>query len=1073
MRFRVLGPIQAWAGHQQVDLGTPQQRSVLAALLLEPGQLVTVARLVEMLWADSPPRTAVKNLQVHVHHLRRALAPVPDTQLLTVGAGYLLQVDDDQVDLHHFRRLVGQARTAPHPEAARLLGEALALWRGPALADAAGAALRNVAAALDEERLVAVEAQMETELRLGRHAERVAELGRLVTAYPLREQLRELLMLALFRCGRQAEALAAYRAGRQILRDELGIEPGDRLRHLHERILRADPALTAPARRPAAPAGQPVPAELPHDVRAFAGRRAELAELDALLAAAEDPAATASVIGVVDGLGGVGKTALVVHWAYRVRDHFPDGVLYLDMRGQHVSLAPLSTTEALGQMLLGLGLATTEIPAGEPERSRLLRTRMAEGRRLVVLDNAASAEQVRPLLPGTPTSLTVVTSRDRLSALVATDGAHRIAMRPLAAPEALALLGAALGAERLSAEGPAGAQLADLCSGLPLALRIAAANLATSPGRSIAVVVGELAGDRLGGLRVEGDEQVAIQSTFDLSYRALTPPARRLFCRLGAAPGVDFTAAAADAITGTAADAALRELSFAHLVEERTAGRFAMHDLVRAYSADRLDRDLGPDARNEASRRLLDWQLACARGAGARLHIPRLVIPPGAEPAANGSQFPTDAAAMTWLESERANIVAGVLDAARRDPRAQACQLAVELRGFFRLRRYVSDWIAVTSAALRVAEQLGDERAQAALHHSLGHANWSIGEYAEAIDHYKRTFALSDGSGWREGEASALSALGAVYHEMGQHDEAIASYQTALDSGALSPQMELMTVGSLGLVYQSVGRLPAAVDSFNRTLGIAEAQGLDDMAATSLGNLGLTHLELGDLAEAREFLGRALERYRQTGSRNGEANVRVGLATLGAQTAGYDDGAYQAALALRIARDIGDRRIECDALIAAAVVARRRGEVASARDRLTEAIEIADNVGYGRGLAPAVTELAAVELSLGDLPAASATAARALALARRAGHRPTEARALSVAAQIDLAGCHYDDAIRHGQDAVAACRELGLRIDLARSLYALDAALRATGGAPVRAEYRSEADSIWAALGLPARPVPA
>jgi DNA-binding SARP family transcriptional activator len=1061
MRFRLLGPIEAWTGDHRVDLGPPRQRSVLAVLLLEPGQVVPVPRLVTALWGEAPPRTAVKNLQVYVHHLRKALAEVPAVGVRTVGAGYLIQVDPDQVDLFRFRRLVADARTAPDPEASALLSEALALWQGPALADAGGELLGNVATQLNEEHLAALEQRLEIELRLGRHAECVAELGRLVTAYPLREQLRALLMLALFRSGRQAEALATFRAGHALLTQELGIEPGARLRQLHERILRADPELAvpeaAPATAPAAPVG-PTPAELPHDVGGFAGRGGELAELDALLATSADVAA---VIATVDGLGGIGKTALVVHWAHRVRDRFPDGVLYLDLRAHHPHRPPLTSAEALGQLLRGLGTPAQDIPADEGERSRLYRTRLAQGRRLVVLDNAASAAQVRPLLAGAPSCLTVVISRVRLAGLVATEGAHRIGLRPLAPAEADALLAAVLGAERLSADTDASTRLAELCGRFPLALRIAAANLAASPGRQVAALVAELAGDQLAGLRVDGDEEIGVRAAFDLSYRALGAPARRLFCLLGTAPGMDFSGAATTALNGTDAGADLRELTVAHLVEEQTTDRYRMHDLLRVYAAERARQDLGTPERVAAGRRLLDWYLRQTRLASAQLNIPRLLVPPSAEEVPDeafaskppsetfaskppSEAFASDAAAMTWLESERPNLVAAVVDAAEHDPQPAGWRLALELRGFFRLRRYVTDWTAVTGAGLHIAEQLGDGPAQAALHHSLGHASWSLGEYPDAIDHYKRTLSLGSETGWPEGESGALSALGSVYHEMGQHDEAIANYQEALRTGALTPALELITVGSLGLVYQSVGRLREAVDSFTRALDLSEQRGLSDMVATGLGNLGLSHLDLGDLDEARDYLTRALALYQQVGSRNGEANVRAGLAMLAAETGAYDEAAYQAALALRISRDIADRRIECDARTAAGVVAHRRGELAGAREKLLAAIEVAETVGYGRGMAPAVTELAAVELALGDLPAAASTGERALALAQRSGYRPVQAQALTVAARICVARGEYDAARRHGEAAVDICQELGLRLALARSLAALDEARRAT-----------------------------
>jgi DNA-binding SARP family transcriptional activator/tetratricopeptide (TPR) repeat protein len=928
MRFRLLGPIEAWTGSRRVDLGPPQQRSVLATLLLEAGQVVPVPRLVATLWGGTPPRTAVKNLQVYVHHLRRALARIPDAEVRTVGGGYLVEVERDQVDLFRFRRLVSEARTAPDQRATGLLGEALALWRGAALAGSSGDVLRDIAAQLDEEHLAALENRLEIELRLGHHAECVAELGRLVSAYPLRERLRQ----------------------------------------LRERILRDDPSLGAPAPAPVPPAG-PAAAGLPHDVGGFAGRGGELAELDALLADG------AGRIATVDGVGGVGKTALVVHWAHRVRDRFPDGVLYLDLRAHHAPWPSLPPGEALGQLLRGLGTPVQDIPADEDDRARLYRTRLALGRRLVVLDDAASAEQVRPLLAGTAAGLTIVLSRVRLAV---PEGAHRIGLRPLPDPEAAALLATVLGAQRLAADPAGGARLARLCGRLPLALRIAAASLAASPDRKLSEL-----GDEMG-----------VRAAVDLSYRALSGPARRLFCLLGTAPGVDFGEPAVEVLGGIGP---LAELSAAHLVEEPSTGRYRMHDLVRDHAAERAGPDLPEAARTEAGRRLLDWYLARTRLAGAQLSLRRILIPPG-DPQTPDADFDGDP--MTWLESERTNLVAAVVDAAEHDPRPAGWRLALELQGFFLLRRHVADWTTAATAGLRIAEQLGDGAARAALHHSLGHAHWSLGAYPDAIDHYQRTCTLGVQAGWREGESGALSALGAIYYEM--------------------------------------GRLPEAVDSLTRAMALAEGAGsthvvATDLVATGLGNLGRCHLDLGELDEARRCLTRALALHREVGSRNGEAEVLTGLAMLDAETGDHDQAAYQAALALRIARDIADRRIECDARTVAGVVAHRRGELAGARERLVDAIEVAESVGYRRGLAPAVTELAAVELDLGDLPTAAATGVRALTLAWRSGYRPAQARALTVSARIRTARGEYDAARRDGRAAVEICVELGLRLALVRA----------------------------------------
>lgn len=1060
---------------QAVNLGSPHQRSVLAMLLLEPGQLVPVSRLASVLWGEEPPASAVKNLQGHIHRLRRALAAAPGVTLRTSGSAYALQVSPDEVDLHRFRRMVRTARTVEPPDAADLLGEALALWTGPALADLTAPAVRAVAERLDEERLVAQEQLAQVRMRLGRHAECAAELSRLVDAHPLREQTWALLMLALFRCGRRAEALAQYRTARNLLSEELGVEPGADLREMQQRILRDDPALQSDPAHPAdaaarsnaptsgrrtPPADAPArraPAELPHAARGFSGRQGELAELDGLLALFEDPARSTGLVAALDGMGGVGKTALVLHWAQRVRDRFPEGVLHADLRGHDAHRPPLAPGEALAQLLRSLGLPAADIPAETDERARLYRSLLAGGRRLLVLDNAVSAAQVRPLLPGDPGCLTLVTSRTCLRGLLATEGAHRLSLRPLPPGDSRHLLRQVVGADRVDADPEAAQAVADFCGHLPLALRIAAAQLLAHPERGLDALAADLsAGDRIAALGVDDDPEADLRSALDLSYRGLSAQAATLLRRLGGFPGTDLDVPAAAALCGgTREETAdlLAELTTAHLVEEQIPGRYALHDLVRLHAA-RLGREDAPAERAAARGRLLLWYLAGTRHACRILGIPRLLVPDADwdEPPAGGPQPQTPETAGQWLETERANMVAVICQGADRQDGAPGWHLALELRGFFRLRRYTADWTATATRAAQEAAQSADPRTRAALAHNLGHAHWSAGRYAEALHHYRQALAESERAAWHEGQGASLSALGAVHHENARADEAISCYRRALavigrDGSGSGGPMELITVGSLGLVYQSVGRLADAVECFGRVLAISEGTGARDLMATSLGNLGQCHQEMGDLRRARDTLTRALALYREVGSRNGEANVLTGLAVVSAETGDRDDAAYRSALALRLARDIGDRRIECDALAVSGLAAARRGDLAAASWRFKEAMDLAEQTGYGRGLPLALTELGAVRLREERLEQAAQLVRRAVTLARTARHRPDEARALTVLAGVQLARGDYDGAARHARSALALHRHLGRPLGEARACEVLGDIVHAVQGA--------------------------
>ncbi len=469
-------------------------------------------------------------------------------------------------------------------------------------------AVEAEAARLEEQRLAALEARIDADLACARHAVLIPELRKLVLDYPLRERLWGQLVLALYRSGRQADALSAYREIHQLLEAELGVEPGAALRRLHQRILSADAALDAPAR--SAPGARatpaPVPRQLSADVAGFTGRGEHLRRLGQLLGGdGQGPAAL--VIAAIVGTAGVGKTALAVHWAHQVAGRFADGQLYVDLRGV-ARRPPLPPAEALAQLLRALGVPAAQVPPELEEAAGTYRSLLAGRRVLVVLDNAASPDQVRPLLPGSPTCLVVVTSRNQLRGLVAKDDARLLTLDVLGRDEAAALVGRVIGDARVRAEPAATAELARLCAHLPLALRIAGANLADHPGQPIADYTAELAeGDRLAKLVVGGDEQTAVRSSLDLSYQRLAPPERRLFRLLGLVPGPDVSAAAAAALAGTTperAELVLDRLALAHLLARRAPGRFAVHDLLRLYAIDRALREESEQEREVATRRL-------------------------------------------------------------------------------------------------------------------------------------------------------------------------------------------------------------------------------------------------------------------------------------------------------------------------------------------------------------------------------------------------------------------------------------------------------------------------------------
>jgi DNA-binding SARP family transcriptional activator len=616
--FSLLGPLSVRIDAAAVRIPAGNQRAILAALLLRADSVVTVDELAEVLWGADPPAEARTGVQNHVMRLRKALGPV-GSRITTEPRGYLIRVEPGELDLSRFEDSLRESRTAAREgrwaDAADQAAAALALWQGEPLADVDSDLLAvRERPRLAELRLRALETRIDADLRLGRHAEVVGELRQLAAEHPLRERLHGLLMLALYRDGRRADALAAYQDASDVLADELGAEPGPDLRQLHRQILNADPALvgSGPAAHASAPAA-PVPQELPGDVAAFTGRAAELAELDRILLRPNDKAgdakATAAVISAVSGTAGVGKTALAVHWAHHAAERFPDGQLYVNLRGYDPG-QPMPATDALAAFLRSLGVPGQDIPPQETERSARYRSLLAGRQMLIVLDNASTVEQVRPLLPGHPDCAVVVTSRDSLAGLVARDGAVRLDLDTLTLTDAVALLHELIGG-RVDAEPVAAVTLAGQCARLPLALRVAAELAAVRPGEPLANLVTELRDQRrrLDLLDAGGDPATSVRAVFSWSYQQLGAEAARMFRLLGLHPGPDISVPAAASLAAQAEPDARRllgELAHAHLIAEHVPGRYAFHDLLRPYAADQCHALDSQDEREAAIGRVLD-----------------------------------------------------------------------------------------------------------------------------------------------------------------------------------------------------------------------------------------------------------------------------------------------------------------------------------------------------------------------------------------------------------------------------------------------------------------------------------
>ncbi|MGW5283156.1 AfsR/SARP family transcriptional regulator [Streptomyces collinus] len=930
VRFAVLGPVRAWRAavadpparaERELDLGGPRTQALLALLLLRAGQHVPVPEIVDTLWGSEPPRTAVNAVRRHVGLLRRLLEPglparAAGRRLVRGAGGYRLLTDGDDLDLVRFRELreaaVRAAVADPPARAAELFAEALSVWTGPV----ASGIPREVRARLplgvpERERLATVREAADAALRAGLPCTVLAELRRAAAGHPLDEPLLARLMLTLAATGRRAEALDTYRTACDRLADALGIDPGPELRDAHRTVLHGtDPAPgTGPLPHPRTPApGPAVPAQLPHDLPSFTGRHAELDEVLGVLGGDPEPTGTV-LISALGGMPGVGKTTLAVHWAHLVADRYPDGQLYADLRG----FAPAGTItepgEILRRFLDALGVPPECVPQDPDARSALYRSVLCGRRVLVLLDNARDADQVRPLLPGTPGCLTIVTSRDELAGLVAGHGAHSLTLRPLGAAQAREFLAARLGAERTAAEPRAVDEIITRCAGLPLALACVAARAALSPHFPLAAVAAELRAAH-GGLHAfaRPDTSVDVATVFSWSVGAVSAEAARLFRLLALHPGPDASPAAAGALAGLPTRrtrALLAELAGVHLLTEPVPGRYGFHDLLRAHATVLLHTHHTEAERHEATGRLLHHHLHAAHTAAALLDPggdrPALPPVPHDPPAGTHAEtFADDNHALAWLTAEHAVLPALVAGGAATGHDRLACLLAWSLEPYFERRGHWQEGLAVQrtalDAALRLAEPALEARAQRGLaraegrlghhdsartrltraldlftglddttglagtHRSLGWESEQHGDLAGALRHNTLALDLYRTAGHRPAQASVLNSVGWYLALLGEHRQALDHCFEAL---TLLQELgdrygQAATWDSIAYAHHHLGRHPHALLGYRNALTLYRALGAPYPEADTLARMGDTHLATGDREGARAAWEQAL-----------------------------------------------------------------------------------------------------------------------------------------------------------------------------------------------------------------------
>jgi DNA-binding SARP family transcriptional activator/tetratricopeptide (TPR) repeat protein len=958
MEFCLLGSLAVRAGGVPVLVRPGKQRVLLAALLLNANHVVPTDELAEMLWGATQPPSAGVTIRNYVKRLRGALADASRARIGTQGRGYLIMVGADELDVTRFEARLRTAQNAAGvgewSEAARQATEALALWRGEPLADVESETLiQREVPRLTELRLQALETRIHAEVCLGGQPGVIAELRRLTALHPVREQLQSLLMLALYRCGRQAEALAAYQQARQVLVSELGTEPGPALQDLHVRILRADPALAAPQPEvhgtPSRAAAIPrqLPAAIPH----FAGRAAELERLTQQLDGAAMAEGTV-VITAIGGLAGVGKTTLALQWAHQVTGRFPDGQLYVNLRGFDPAAAPMTPEEALRGFLEALQVASGKIPVTTQAQAGLYRTLLAEKNMLIVLDNAGDEQQVRPLLPGGPGCLVIITSRNPLAGLSTADGAETVSLGLLSEPEARELLARRLGAGRLAAEPVAVTELLTLCARLPLALAIAAARAATHPDVPLAAVAAELRdpGGRLDALDT-GEAATSMRAVLSWSFRGLGAAAARMFRLLGLHPGPDVTIPAAASLAGVTTERScelVHELARAGLLSERTAQRFAFHDLLRAYAAEQARTHGGEQEQRAALTGLLDYYLAAASAAMDAVYpADKPQRPCPSAPAVPVPELPTAASGQAWLNAERAGLIAMTGYAAVNGWPGHAIRLAATVFQYLDTSGYLPDARAISASALWAARQTGDLAQEAESLRNLGYTDLQKSDYQQAAKNLVSALALYQEMGDRGGQARALRSLGIVDWLRGRPPQAISQFRRALaifrETGDRID--ECPTLNNLGQVLKLQGHYSQAASYHRRALAISREVGNRRSEANALNNLGMTLCRQGRYRQAHDQIGQALAIYRDLGSPMGEAATLDNLGHLYHEQARYEEAAGYHRQALATFREMGDVSNEALALIGLGDALSRLGLPEQARGRHDNALTLARMIG--------------------------------------------------------------------------------------------------------------------------------
>jgi DNA-binding SARP family transcriptional activator len=1001
-----LGPLELTNEDREYDLGGPRQRVVLAMLALNPNRVIPVERLIDAVWNTEPPTTARAQVQICVSALRKIFVGAGvSLRIRTRTPGYQLEAPPNHLDTEQFADLVSRGHEHAHAgrtsEAVAVLRTALGLWRGEALADLHTELVRRGADQLEHARLSALTERVQLDLALGRHEELVGELVTLVEQHPLRERLYEYLMLALYRSGRQAEALEVCRRARRTMVEQLGIEPGKELQRLETAILNRTPELDLMASGPdpvhaaTQPADTPLvlPRRLPASIADFTGRDEQLAAIRRALSGDEEHVRYGMRIVAISGKGGVGKSTLAIRAAHELRDVYPDGHLFADLA------APPGVDRVRGvldRFLRALGVEGAAIPEDVEEKSDMYRSRLANRRFLVVLDGAASEEEVMPLLPAGAGCAVIATCRSPLSGL---PGAELISIAPFDVGLSLQMLGKIIGPERLAAERDAAVELVEFCGHLPLAMRIAGARLASRPHWRLEVLVGRLRNTarRLDELSYRGLE---LRSSIGLTYRVLGKDAKALFRLFSMVTTPDFPGWTAAALMDS--DSFDAEDMLEHLVESQLLDtvacpgerpRYRFHDLIRVYAQERLQDEESDDERHAAVVRLVGAWLAKAEDAHRKEYGGDYTILHGCGPR---WRPPDDAGEIedpiAWLESERPALVAAVRLAAAAGEDELCWDLALTLVTLFEVKSLFDDWRETAEVALAATERAGNRRGQAAMLYSLGAMAMSQRRLAVAEERFAAALEIFRADGDAHGCALVLRNAAMVDRLRNRSTATFAKYDEALglmrQVGDLAGEAGVL--GSLAKMRIDEGATEHARELLDRALECTRRCGYLRGEAQVVIRFAELHLGENQVHEAHQALNRVLLIVRNVGDRIGEAHALYGMGVVRQRTGRLDNATSTLQHAHSLARQVGERLIEAQSLYALGEIAMARGNSGTGMAHLAEAAGLFAELGSTMWLAKTLILTSDVHQGAGELDQAKRMIEQAGELLTRADSKEAE-----------------------------------------------------------------------------------